>query len=289
MINYRKVVFILTLSTLLFSCGPHKVTKETGVEIPDDYELVWQDEFNGTGKPNADFWSYEKGFVRNKELQYYQPDNATLKNGFLIIEGKREKVKNQRYEPGSDDWRKNKEFANYTSSSINTRGKKEFKYGIIEVRAKIDTARGNWPAIWTLGVNKGWPSNGETDIMEYYLVNNKPHILANAAWKGSEEYVKWDSEKIPFKYFLDKDSDWPEKFHIWKKEWTEEYIRLYLDEELINEIDLSKTTNPDGFNPFHQPHYILLNLALGSNGGDPADTPFPQKYMVDYVRVYQKK
>jgi hypothetical protein len=71
-------------------------------------------------------------------------------------------------------------------------------------------------------------------------------------------------------------------------DWTESYIRLYLDDEILNAIDLSKTFNPDGFNPFHQPHYILLNLALGANGGDPAATVFPRKYEVDYVRVYQK-
>jgi len=72
-------------------------------------------------------------------------------------------------------------------------------------------------------------------------------------------------------------------------DWTEEYIRLYLDDVLLNEIDLSKTMNADGFNPFHQAHYILLNLAIGANGGDPSASHFPAKYEVDYVRVYQKK
>jgi beta-glucanase (GH16 family) len=255
----------------------------------DGYEMVWAEEFDYKGKPNPEFWSYENGFTRNEELQWYQEENANVKKGLLIIEGRREKIKNNNYEPDSYNWKRNREFAEYTSSSINTHGKKEFKYGIIEVRANIDTAKGNWPAIWTLGIKNPWPSNGEIDMMEYYMVNRKPHLLANAAWKGSEEYVKWDSEKIPFTNFLDNKPEWPENFHIWKMEWTKEYIHLYLDDELLNEIDLTTTVNPDGFNPFHQPHYILLNLALGSNGGDPSGTEFPQEYIVDYVRVYQKK
>lgn len=72
-------------------------------------------------------------------------------------------------------------------------------------------------------------------------------------------------------------------------DWTKEYIRLYLDDKLLNEVDLTQTINPDGTNPFHQPHYILLNLAIGSNGGSPKSTTFPKKYEVDYVRVFQKK
>jgi len=259
------------------------------VKAPEGYQLAWADEFNATGKPDAEFWSYEAGFVRNEELQWYQKDNASLKNGLLHIESRLEEVKNDRFVTKSKNWKKNREFANYTSSSINTKGKYNFKYGILEVRAKIDTARGMWPAIWTLGIDKPWPSNGEIDIMEFYLVNNKSSILANAAWKSESEYVTWNSKKIPFSEFLSNDPDWPNKFHIWKMDWTEESIKIYLDDKLLTEIDLTKTQNPDGFNPFHQPHYILLNLAIGGNGGDPAQTEFPKEYQVDYVRVFQKK
>ena len=259
-------------------------------KIPEiaGYDLVWNDEFEVDGKPDSAFWSYEEGFVRNNELQYYQADNANVRNGVLVIEGRREKVKNEKYEPNSKDWRKNQEYASYSASSIHTRGKKEFKYGIFEVSAKLDTAKGMWPAIWTLGITKPWPANGEIDIMEFYRINGKPHILANAAWKHPQERAAWDSEQIPFSELLRKDPDWPNKFHLWKMDWTPDYIRLYLDGELLNEIDLSTAVNPDGFNPFRQPHYLLLNLALGSNGGDPANTPFPKTYEVDYVRVYQK-
>ncbi|ALI98364.1 glycoside hydrolase family 16 protein [Rufibacter tibetensis] len=276
----------------LFSCSKKQFAYQPTTLPPaqlEGYALVWHDEFNTKGKPDAASWDYEKGFVRNEELQWYQPENANLADGVLVIHGKREEVKNPFYEEGAKDWRRKREYAHYTAASINTRGKKEFQYGIIEVRARIDTSLGMWPAIWTLGVSKRWPANGEVDIMEYYRADGKPAILANAAWADEQMKAVWDSEKIPFTHFLEKDADWANKFHVWKMDWTEESIKLYLDDELLNQIDLTKTLNADGFNPFHQPHYILLNLAIGGNGGDPSNTPFPKKYVVDYVRVYQKK
>lgn len=258
-------------------------------QLPSGYQLVWQEEFEKEGTVNDENWNFEKGFVRNNEMQWYQEANAGQKGGMLFIEGRREKVANPAYEPGSENWKKSREFAEYTSSSINTRGKFEFQYGILEVKAKIDTASGMWPAIWTLGISKPWPANGEIDVMEFYQVKGEPTILANAAWADASKRANWDEAKIPFADFLKKDPNWPEKFHIWKMDWTEDYIRLYLDGELLNEVNLKETINPDGFNPFHQPHYILLNLALGSNGGDLSPTDFPREYVVDYVKVYQKK
>lgn len=253
------------------------------------YELIWMDEFNVDGQLNTAYWSHEQGFQRNQELQWYQADNALIENGRLIITGKRETVRNTNYQPNSSDWRQSREYASYTASSIHTRGKVSFQYGWVDVRAKIDTAKGMWPAIWTLGISRGWPSNGEIDIMEYYLVNGVPTILANAAWAHVNRRAAWDEVKIPFAEFLDKDPDWPNKYHIWSMDWTADYIRLYVDGALLNEVDVSKTINPDGFNPFQQPHYLLLNLAIGGNGGDPSETPFPRTYEVDYVRIYQRK
>ncbi len=274
-------ILSFTFCMLIFS--------STIAQVPDNYKLVWQDEFTKEGKVDAAKWNFERGFVRNNELQWYQETNASQKNGMLHIEGRRERIKNTGYEAGSNNWKKSREFAEYTSSSINTRGKYEFQYGILEVRAKIDTASGMWPAIWTLGASKPWPANGEIDVMEFYQVKGEKTILANAAWADSTKRANWDEAKIPFSEFIKKDPNWTEKFHIWKMDWTEEYIRIYLDGELLNEVDLEQTLNPDGFNPFHQPHYILLNLALGSNGGDPSKTNFPKEYVVGYVRVYQKK
>lgn len=258
-------------------------------EIPAGFQLVWEEDFNEEGLVDQSKWNFEKGFVRNNELQWYQEANASQKNGLLLIEGKREKLVNPGFEQGSSNWKKAREYADYTSSSINTRGKYEFQFGILEVKAKIDTSSGMWPAIWTLGVSKPWPANGEIDVMEFYQVKGAPTILANAAWADVTKRANWDEAKVPFSEFLKQDLQWPEKFHIWKMDWTEDYIRIYLDDVLLNEIELSKTLNPDGFNPFHQPHYILLNLAIGSNGGDPSTTDFPREYQVDYVRVYQKQ
>ena len=116
--------------------------------------------------------------------------------------------------------------------------------------------------------------------MEYY----RDTILANTAWGNGT----WNTVRTPLKHFLDIDPAWSSKFHVWRMDWDEAYIRIYLDNELLNETDLSKTLNPDGTNPFHQPEFLLLNLAIGSTGGDPSATKFPTRYEVDYVRVYQR-
>ncbi|MEN2280785.1 glycoside hydrolase family 16 protein [Algoriphagus sp. SE2] len=266
-----------------------QIQNSYGQDLPKGFMLIWEEDFNGEGLIDNSKWNFEEGFVRNNELQWYQEANAIQTNGVLQIQGRREKVKNPTFEEGSNNWKKSREFAEYTSSSINTRGKFEFQYGILEVRAKFDTASGMWPAIWTLGISKPWPANGEVDVMEFYQVNREKTILANVAWADAKKRANWDEAKIPFADFLMKDPNWQEKFHIWKMYWTENFIRLYLDGELLNEVDLSTILNPDGFNPFHQPHYILLNLALGANGGDPSGTEFPKEYLIDYVRVYQKK
>jgi len=157
LINLLIFLFIFFLS----DCNaqePNSVITNSPVP-PEGYILIWADEFDIDGKPDSENWSYEQGFKRNDELQWYQSQNANIKDGILVIEGKREQVKNDNYDPESRDWRKNREFAEYTSSSINTRDKKQFQYGIVEVRAKIDP-------------------------------------------------------------------DWSNKFHIWKMEWTEDYIKL---------------------------------------------------------------
>lgn len=255
----------------------------------DGFTLVWKDEFNHNGKPDTADWIYEYGFVRNEEEQWYQPQNANCKNGVLLIEGKREKIKNHRYDPSSQDWRFNREYAAYTSASMQTKGHHQWQFGCFEIRARIDTSIGSWPAIWTLGVNGEWPSNGEIDIMEFYRIKQQPVILANAAWGTDKRYVaKWDTGIKPLAHFMAGDPDWVKKFHVWKMEWDKSFIKLYLDNELLNSTALDQTINPGGSNPFLQPHYILLNLALGGNGGDPSASQRVTTYEVDYVRVYQK-
>jgi len=256
-----------------------------------DYQLVWADNFEGKGAPDASTWQFEKGFARNHELQWYSKKNAVQENGYLNIIAKRERRKNPNYEKGSQDWRKSREYAEYTSSSITTRGSHAWLYGRFEVRARINAQMGSWPAIWLLGTNREWPQNGEIDMMEFYHINGEPCILANACWGTEKRFsAKWDSEKTNLRHFTEKDPRWLSKFHVWRMDWTKDYVRLYLDDELLNEIDLTQTLNSDGFNPFHQPQYLLLNLAIGGdNGGDPSNSDFPLLYEIDYVKVYQSK
>jgi beta-glucanase (GH16 family) len=248
--------------------------------------LVWADEFDRDGRPDPANWTYETGFVRNNELQWYQPDNARVEKGMLVIEGRRERKVNPDYQPGSTDWRRGREFAEYTASSLTTRGLHAWQYGRFEMRARIDTRAGLWPAFWTLGVAGGWPRCGEVDIMEYYA----GVLLANAAWGSAQRgRAVWDDSRAPLRSL--GDPGWPDRFHVWRMNWDERQIRIFVDGRLLNEVDLERTVNEDGTgtNPFHQPHYLLVNLAIGgTQGGDPSATKFPAKYEIDYIRVYQK-
>lgn len=278
-----KPVYYIFLS-LILNCfvfaAPPKITS-------GNYQLVWADEFEIDGNPNPKNWTYEEGFKRNKELQWYHKKNATCKDGKLIIKSQRENIANPNFQKGSKNWKTNRSHIKYSSVCVITKGLHSWKYGRFEIKARIKTKEGLWPAIWFLGVDGRWPYNGEIDLMEYY----DGKILANACWgtpkKGNP---KWDSSHTPVKSF--KDPNWDEKFHIWRMDWDEKSIKLYLDDQLLNTIDLTKTINPKGQkirNPFQQKHYLLLNLAIGGNaGGDPSKTEFPTQYEIDYVRVYQK-
>ena len=160
----------------------------------DGMSLVWQEEFDKEGKPDSTVWQYENGFVRNHELQWYQPDNAYCKGGVLHIDARRTHLPNPNFVANSPNWKKNRSHITFTSASINTRGKKEWQFGTFIIRAKIDTTMGAWPAIWTLGVKEPWPANGEIDIMEFYRTKTgDPIILGNFAWgTGKPNVAKWD-------------------------------------------------------------------------------------------------
>ena len=253
---------------------------------PPGYELVWADEFSTDGWPDPRNWTYERGFVRNHEAQWYQADNAIVKGGFLIIEARKEAVPNPAYEAGSTDWRRSREKSEYTSSSLVTRGLHSFRYGCFEMRAKIDVRSGMWPAFWTVGDAGRWPGSGEIDIMEYYRGN----LLANVAWADATGKAVWDDSRKPVG---DLGGDvWASKFHVWRMDWDENEIRLSVDDLLLNTTDVKEAANGGGApgrNPLQQAHHIILNLAIGGdNGGDPSNTKFPAKFEVDYVRVYRK-
>jgi beta-glucanase (GH16 family) len=255
-------------------------------QATSEYKLVWADEFNKNGAPDSSNWTYEKGFVRNEEFQWYQPENAWCKNGKLIIEAKKVSQPNPLYIAGSKDWRTSRDSIHYTSACLITKGLHSWQYGRFIMKARIDISNGLWPAWWTLGLHKRWPANGEIDIMEYY----RNTLLANIACRGKDPYTpEWFSNRFNTDSLGGK--KWASQFHVWKMDWNEKFIALYVDDHLLNKVPLDSLVNKDGsgFNPFKQPHYMLLNLAVsGTSGGDPSRTSFPKKFEIDYVRVYQK-
>lgn len=280
---------LMLKSVIAGAAGAGKLLAGTlsgGKEAPPGYNLVWSDEFNSDGAPDPKNWTYEHGFVRNEELQWYQPQNVQCRAGILVIESRRQQVANPRYQAGSKDWRRNRPHAGYTSASLMTKGLHSWKYGYFVMRGQIDMRPGIWPAWWTLGVEKPWPACGEIDIMEYYA----GHINANVAWQNPNGSTHWVTTFKPLADF--HDPGWSARFHIWAMEWTPDLIHLYLDGALITQVDLTETRDAlyyGGFNPFHRPVTMLLNQAIGGNsGGDPAGTQFPSRFQVDYVRVYQR-
>ena len=258
------------------SVGPEQCTSRAAID-GTKWKLVWSDEFDKDGAPNSSNWGYEKGFVRNSELQWYQPDNATVSGGLLTIAAQKQQVLNPNYKAGSTDWKQNRQYAQYTSTSMTTSGKKSFLYGRFELCGQIDTRQGSWPAFWILGNGLSWPASGEVDIMEYYANGVRSNICkpsgGNCDWSGS---VSQSLSSLG-------GTTWSNKFHLWAMEWDSQKINLYLDDKLVYGYTIT-TTNPYTGNPF----YILVNLAIGANGLDPSGTTFPVTYLVDYVRVYQK-
>ena len=269
--------------------------------IAEDYALVWQEEFDYVGEPDPAKWTYEQGFVRNQEWQWYQPQNAYVRDGMLTIVAREEHFANPTFNPQSNYWGCKRDSVHCTSACVITNDRQTFLYGRIEVCARIPATPGTWPAIWLLGAQRNlpqaerrpWPYCGEVDIMEYYPVNGKPHIHANACWGGKDGNSVWDSKATPMveRQGSRGESQWASQFHVWTMDWDEDWIRIYLDDELLNEIDLSQTINGryGEENPFHKPMYLLLNLAMGSTGGQVDMQTLPARYDIDYVRYYQKR
>lgn len=244
-------------------------------------KLVWADEFNTNGRPNPANWIFENGFVRNQEEQWYQPQNAVQKDGLLIITARKESVPNPSYVAGSPNWKLNRKESTFSSACLETAGKHAWLYGTFEFKARFDPSLGLWPALWFKGISRPWPHCGEVDLMEYYH-----HILlANACWGDGT----WSTARTPIETFYAQDPSWSKKFHVWKMTWDKDWIRMYVDDRLENAIDLSKTTETNGWNPFHHPLSILINMAVGATGGDTSKTKFPAQFEIDWVRVYQNR
>lgn len=255
------------------------------------WKLVWSDEFAQPGLPDPAKWNYEKGFIRNGELQYYtvgRAENARVENGHLVIEGRRERFENPDHRPAnpavSRSGRSNAAFADYTSASLTTRDRASWTYGRIEVRAKLPTARGTWPAIWMLGTNMtqvGWPACGEIDIMEF--VGFDPGVVhANIHTKAYNHVMKTgkgSSLRVP---------DASQTFHTYAVEWTPQALTFFVDDRNYFTYANDGAGTPSW--PFDRDHYLILNLAIGGAWGGQKgvdETAFPQRYEIDYVRVYR--
>ena len=252
-----------------------------------DWKLVWSDEFDKPGLPDPTKWGYEEGFIRNNEAQYYtrRPENARVEDGMLVIEARKDRFANPSYDPASNGTgRRSRAFADYTSASLTTRGKASWTYGRIEVRAKLPPGRGTWPAIWTLGTNGavGWPACGEIDIMEF--VGFDPGIIhANIhtrKYNHVQKTGKGSQLTVP---------DASEQFHVYALEWDAKHLDFFVDARKYFTFT-NEESGPDAW-PYDKAQYLILNLAIGGAWGGAKgidETCFPQRYYIDYVRVYQR-
>ena len=255
-INMKKIVVIFVL---IFGVSFSQITKR---------KLVWEENFNGS-QLDEEVWNFELGNGcpnncgwGNNEKQIYTNSNHELKDGFLIITIKKENEA-------------------YSSTRITTAGKKEFKYGRIEARAKLPLGKGIWPAFWMLGSNigkVGWPLCGEIDIMEY--VGREQHMIYTTLHTQDSHGNSKNSKKTQIENIENG-------FHIYAVEWSEEKMDFFVDDTLVYTFLPEKKT--ETIWPFNQPFFILLNVAVGGNfGGQDVDNSiFPQQYIIDYIKVYQ--
>jgi GH35 family endo-1,4-beta-xylanase/beta-glucanase (GH16 family) len=237
--------------------------------------LVWQDEFDGSGLPDASKWSYEKGYIRNREMQYYTEgriENAVQRNGNLVITAR------------NDSILIDGEIHPVTSASIRSKDKGDWLYGRIEVRAKLPSCLGTWPAIWmmpTKGTYGGWPKSGEIDIMEH-VGFNPDRIFFNlhtGKYNHSIGTGRGTSVVCP---------DPHKDFHVYAVEWFEDHIDWFLDDKHVFSVK-NDGTGWESW-PLVHPFYLILNFAFGGAWGGQQGvdlTQLPQSYFIDYVRVFQ--
>ena len=257
----------------------------------DGWQLVWSDEFDGDAL-DPDKWSLRVWPPRkvNDEDQAYtdRAKNVRLENGHLVVEAHREDY----------------EGARYTSGRVHSQGKGDFLYGRFEVRAKLPRGQGTWPALWMLpddpfayattctddedwqgsGECDAWPNSGEIDIMEHvgYQMNHVHGTVHTEAYF----WVKWEQRKGRI---LLEDVD--ENFHVYAMEWSPERIDMFVDDSLY----FTYVNENRGWRewPFDKPFFLIMNVAVGGAwgraGGPIDDSVFPQRMLVDYVRVYEPR
>lgn len=241
----------------------------TGYTTPTSYPgmtLIWQDEFAGD-QLNTSHWNYETGPFNN-ELQYYKQQNTSVHNGYLIIKAKVEKVEGKIY----------------TSSRLTTQNKKTFKYGRIDIRAMMPKGKGLFPALWMLGSSFstiGWPKCGELDIMETIGGGGRDSVAYGTAhWEFNGQHVSYGGHKG-----LQNGQVLGDEFHVYSIVWTSTEIKWYIDDIKYHTIDIT----PADLVPFTKDFFFIFNVAVGGEwaGNPDATTVFPQRMVVDYVRVFQ--
>ena len=256
------------------------VYTNTGYSTPDSYQnwdLVWKDDFT---EPvlNTNSWNYVVGNgcpdlcgFGNNELEYYtdRPNNIRLEDGNLVIEAHKE------------TW----EGHEYTSARINTKNKKSFQYGRIDIRAKLPEGEGIWPALWMLGANIDevkWPVCGEIDIME--LIGFDPSTVHGTVHYGQ----LWPNNQLDGSHYSIAPEKFSEQFHVFSLVWEENAMWWYVDDVIYKEITPADLGNQDY--PFNKDLFFIFNLAVGGNLPGPPDdtTVFPQQLVVDYIRVFQR-
>ena len=249
---------------------------DTGYTTPlsyPDYDLVWNDEFDGSSLSSD--WVHETGTGSNgwgnNELQYYQPENTEVRDGYLIITAKNEIAGSQ----------------SYTSSRIKTQGLQSFQYGRIDIRAALPQGQGIWPALWMLGDSYstvGWPACGEIDIMEmvggtHQQPQGDAYVHGTIHWEENGQRAQYGGyNKLSQGIYADA-------FHVFSIEWDSTSITWYRDDVAYHTADIT----PAALSEFHESFFFIFNVAVGGNwpGSPDNSTQFPQQMAVDYVRVFQ--
>jgi beta-glucanase (GH16 family) len=243
--------------------------------------LVWSDEFDRDGLPDASRWDYDTDRNRlgwfNNELQYYareRLENARVEGGRLIITARREELRT------AADWGGQR----YTSARLVTRGKASWTYGVFEVRAKLPCGQGTWPAIWMLGTGGRWPDDGEIDILEQ-TGQNKTEILGTVHtraynyFNGNLGVARGARTALP---------DACQAFHNYQLSWSADRIEIGVNGVVYAVFENPKNGDTTRW-PFDNPQYLLLNLAIGGDLGGAVDPAFTSQQMeVDHVRVYRR-
>lgn len=281
---FKNSIIILAGALLFISCGTS--SEDVSDPLGDDpnnepsevWNLVWSDEFEAD-QLETDKWSFQFGTGSqfglvgwgNNELQYYtdREENVFLEDGLLHITALEESFEGR----------------NYTSARIRTINKGDWKFGKIEIMAKLPEGQGMWPAIWMLPTEEvfgGWPKSGEIDITE--LVGHLPSTVHGTVHFGKD----WPENRYKSSTYSLESGKFSDNFHLFSIEWEENEIRWYVDGEQYHTIQ-PEDLEPENY-PFNEQFHLILNLAVGGNwpGSPDSSTVFPQSMIVDYVRVFEK-